>query len=252
MAERHDAGPTNYPTGLGQSTRLLAVRCQRIARGLTPLSENHFDSARDRADGIIGGCVLDRMFAHTMGLSMADEWYYWHDSEVLGPFSGRLLVGLAAVGEVLPTDIVWKNGVERGVPASTVRHLFRPESVDPAPLVVAAVAAPSSDVANDREGPAAGPESVVSSAEAGEKAQPWYCGPATIGSTRKARAVAGKGAIIVGQDGSTVKFRKKCTECGYEDSSWRAVPIARGTTRVTFYCPKCRRSRPVEIHGHVN
>jgi hypothetical protein len=183
-----------------------------------------------------------------MGLSMADEWYYWHDSEVLGPFSGRLLAGLAAVGEVLPTDIVWKNGVERGVPASTVRHLFRTARVDSAPLGVAAVASPSSDVANDL----GGPKSVVSPAEAGEKAQPWYCGPATTGSTRKARAVAGKGAIIVGQDGSTVKFRKKCTECGFEDSSWRAIPITRGTTRVTYYCPKCRKSRAVEIHGHLN
>lgn len=187
-----------------------------------------------------------------MGLCMADEWYYWHDSEVLGPFSGRLLAGLAAAGEVLPTDIVWKDGVERGVPAATVRHLFRPAPVDSAPLTGAVVVPPGSGVANDREGPAIGPEPVVSPAEAGEKTQPWYCGPAATGSTRKARAVAGKGAIIVGQDGSTVKFRKKCTECGYEDSSWRAIPITRGTTRVTFYCPKCRRSRAVEIHGHVN
>jgi transcription elongation factor Elf1 len=64
--------------------------------------------------------------------------------------------------------------------------------------------------------------------------------------------VAGKGAVIVGQDGTTVKYRKKCTTCGHEDSSWRSIPITRGTTRVSYFCPKCRRTCAVEIHGHVN
>ena len=55
---------------------------------------------------------------------MADQWYYWHDTEVLGPFTGNQLADLAAVGTILWTDLVWKEGVERGVPAGDVRNLF--------------------------------------------------------------------------------------------------------------------------------
>jgi hypothetical protein len=68
---------------------------------------------------------------------------------------------------------------------------------------------------------------------------------------RKARATAGRGVVIVGQDGTSVKYRKKCTACGFEDSSWRTMPIARGTTRLSFFCPKCRKKRDGEIHGVV-
>ena len=55
---------------------------------------------------------------------MADQWYYWQDAEVLGPFSGRRLVNMAAEGKILPTDIVWREGTEQGVAASQVKHLF--------------------------------------------------------------------------------------------------------------------------------
>ncbi len=57
--------------------------------------------------------------------------------------------------------------------------------------------------------------------------------------------------MIVGQDGTTVKFRKKCTTCNHEDRSWQTIPIPRGTIRVAFYCPKCRKQRQVEIHGQM-
>jgi hypothetical protein len=67
--------------------------------------------------------------------------------------------------------------------------------------------------------------------------------------TRKARAIAGKGAIIVGQDGKTVKYKGKCTTCGYEDSSWKSMTIPRGSYRTTFFCNKCRKRRDVEIQG---
>jgi hypothetical protein len=57
--------------------------------------------------------------------------------------------------------------------------------------------------------------------------------------------------MIVGQDGTNVKYRMKCTGCGYEDTSWKTVAITRGTTRLSFFCPKCRRRRDGEIHGVV-
>ena len=69
---------------------------------------------------------------------------------------------------------------------------------------------------------------------------------------RDAGAVArlrAAGAVIVGKDGTNVKFRMKCTACGHEDSSWKTMRITRGTTRSSFYCPKCRKRRDAEIHG---
>lgn len=68
--------------------------------------------------------------------------------------------------------------------------------------------------------------------------------------TSTARATAGKGVIIVGQDGKTVKFRMKCTVCGHEDSSWKTIPIPRGVARASFHCRKCRKLRDGEINGY--
>ena len=42
----------------------------------------------------------------------------------LGPFSGRELRDLAVCGLLLPTDTVWKAGIEKGVAAALVKHLF--------------------------------------------------------------------------------------------------------------------------------
>lgn len=157
---------------------------------------------------------------------MADEWFYWHEADVLGPFSGQQLVALAAAGDILPDDIVWREGVERGVPAHKVQHLF----AEPSPVAAAttpAEAAPAAPV----------PEPVKPS---------WDGGRAS--TSGRGRATAGKGTIIVGQDGKNVKFRMKCTTCNTEDSSWQTMAIARGTTRRTYYCKKCRKRCSVEIH----
>jgi hypothetical protein len=65
----------------------------------------------------------------------------------------------------------------------------------------------------------------------------------------RARAMAGKGAVIVGQDGTNVQYKKKCTVCGYEDNCRSRMPIKNGVTKVGFFCPKCRKLRDVEIQG---
>lgn len=65
----------------------------------------------------------------------------------------------------------------------------------------------------------------------------------------KGRATALKGAVIISQDGEYLKYRKKCTECGHEDSCTRAIPITNGVTRDTFFCSKCRKKREVVIQG---
>jgi hypothetical protein len=153
---------------------------------------------------------------------MADLWYYGRGPEIFGPLSSTQLAGLAAAGDVRVTDTVWKDGVEAGVPAGKVRHLFPAAAAATAPLP-----APPAPPAPPPPMPGLPP-------------------------ARRARATAGKGAVIVGQDGTTVKFRKKCTTCGHEDSSWKTIPITRGVTRSRYYCPKCRRNRDVEVHGYIS
>lgn len=177
---------------------------------------------------------------------MSDEWYYWHDAEILGPFSGRNLVSLAEAGAILPTDIVWREGTEQGVAASRVRHLF-PAAPEDSP---ASSATEPSTIA-EAIGPAPAVDQPADTSDAvRDMPSSWFSGAATSRTTR--RATAGRGTTIVGQDGTTVKFRMKCTTCGHDDSSYRSLPITRGITRVTFYCRKCRKNCHVEIHGHVS
>jgi GYF domain 2 len=145
---------------------------------------------------------------------MTDQWYYGRGADITGPVSGRELADLAAGGQLQPTDTVWQEGAEDGVPADRVEYLFSAAALigdEPAPVAAPAVIAPP---------------------------------PRKTG-----RAVAGKGVVLFGQDGATVKFRAKCTTCGREDASWKSIAIPRGTHRSSFFCPKCRKRRDVEIYG---
>ena len=134
---------------------------------------------------------------------MSDLWFYGRGSDITGPVSMADLTGLVAAGGVLPTDTVWRDGVEDGVPAAQVPQLFPPAAL-----------------------------------------------AGTRPATKNARATAGKGVVIMGQDGKTVKFKGKCTTCGHEDASWKTIAIPRGTARTGFFCSKCKKRRDGEIHGY--
>jgi len=162
---------------------------------------------------------------------MAEEWYYWHDAAILGPFTAERLADLALAGRILPIDTVWKGDMEAGIPASRVKHLF------PASAAISA---------GTVSGPAAESASIPTEIAERTISPTWDAASSASKTTR--RAVAGKGALIVGQDGTTVKYRKKCTTCGHEDSSYQSLPLTRGMTRVSFFCPKCRKTCAVEIH----
>jgi GYF domain 2 len=163
-----------------------------------------------------------------------DQWYYWHEADILGPFSGKQLAALAAAGDILPSDTVWKDGVEEGVPASKVQHLF---------------AAVGTEIAADGAAAVKPDPAAIEPLVAPEPVARWDGVRQSSGG--RARAVAGTGTTIVGQDGKTVKFRMKCTKCGSEDRSWKTLPITRGTIRANYYCPKCRKMRQVELTGHI-
>jgi GYF domain 2 len=180
---------------------------------------------------------------------MTNQWFYGRGSDISGPVSGSELAELAASGKVLPSDTVWLEGRESGVPATRVKNLFPAKGSPPvaAPVAEAAdlpavVPSPVVEIADLPVTPTASEPVPADSAPAAPVA-------ARPAPTRAARATAGKGAVIIGQDGKTVKYRGRCSTCGKEDSSWKSVAIPRGTARFSFFCPKCRKRQEVEIYG---
>jgi hypothetical protein len=180
---------------------------------------------------------------------MAVQWYYGRGADISGPVSAAELSALAAAGDVLPTDTVWQEGVENGVPASRVRNLF--------PKVAAAAAPPVTEPSTDVVAELSSSASIASAEPAEMAAEPATPEPAPAppvsawqAPPKGGRAVAGKGVVLVAQDGATVKYRGKCSTCGREDSSWKTIPIPRGSARVGFFCPKCRKRREGEIFGY--
>jgi hypothetical protein len=193
------------------------------------------------------------------------QWYFSHDGDKAGPYSGRQLMELAATGAILPTDTIWKEGIEQGMPAQNVRNLFTPAQADTSPASTGAV--PGNRPVTSSEPapscPPSGPSQVDSPrAEAPDTlvTVPDQTSPPNALTVQKkaglqnkppskARAVAVRGAVITNQDGITVQFRKKCSKCGFEDPCKSRLPIRNGTTRDGYFCPKCRKMQPVEIQG---
>ena len=181
---------------------------------------------------------------------MADSWYYARDDERNGPFSSQQLRDLADAGSILATDTVWKTGVEQGVLATKVKHLFPPAEVRPAEVVsvppTASTPAPDESIPCD---PLMAASIVPEQPPETEPAPAPQRAPIHEPPARQRIASAGRGAIIMGQDGTQVKFKKQCTTCNTIDSSWTTMKITPGSMKSGFFCPKCRRRREVEIRG---
>ncbi|MCS7020564.1 MAG: DUF4339 domain-containing protein [Gemmataceae bacterium] len=61
---------------------------------------------------------------------MTKKWYYAHKGVQAGPVSSTELKKLADDGQLLPTDLVWKEGMSEWVPASKIRNLFSNSSCE--------------------------------------------------------------------------------------------------------------------------
>jgi GYF domain 2 len=211
---------------------------------------------------------------------MADRWYYAHDDIKIGPFSGQQLRDLADTGQIIRTDTIWKEGIVKGVSALKVKNLFLPmlpnppleslapvaqteaESLSPGlksmptegtpaetPVPTILLSTPLPDEIELHPEVGAAPILVQSSEQS--PAQPPTPPPVKPKEhVKKGRAIAGKGVIICGQDGTNVKFKKKCTVCSHEDGTRNSLKITNGTTRLNFFCPKCKKRREVEILGY--
>jgi hypothetical protein len=218
-------------------------------------------------------------FACLQERHMADQWYYARDGNKLGPCSAQQLKDLAAAGQIQPTDTIWKEGLDHGVAASRVKNLFPPAALDQPqspPSAAAAPAASEATVVGQKAGetiplrPPA-PNRPDGSVLAEDTQQPSPASPAASAATvtaespfvesaakpppkppvKKGRAEAIRGAVIANQDGTFVSYVKKCVKCGHQDNCRHRMPIRSGSTRTTYYCPKCRKISPVEIKGCI-
>lgn len=200
---------------------------------------------------------------------MPDQWYYEHELKKCGPVSPRQLRELADKGVIRPTDTIWKEGIDRGVPAARVKNLFAvpaPAAVESAPVAAAVadiappVAEPAPEVVPAAEQPApaeapppqpqgeAAPETPAAE-PAPEAKKPETTPSAPKPQVRRAKATAIRGLVITAQDGSHVQFRKKCVVCGHEHPSKMRMPIKNGMNRVNFFCTKCKKLRQAEFQG---
>jgi hypothetical protein len=201
---------------------------------------------------------------------MVDRWYFARDGQQSGPFSAVQLLELAAGGQLQPQDLVWKEGMAKGVAAAKVRKLF------PDGLLAAAAAVPAERASAPALAPPEPPPNPVASppptalalrlaspeelelaaeplpeADARVESQPVpeKKAPPPPQPARPLRVLGVKGGVLVGQDGARVKFRKQCLRCGHADPGVTTMPIRSGVTRVHFFCPKCKKSQPVEIQA---
>lgn len=55
---------------------------------------------------------------------MTEEWFYSRDGQESGPVSSQQLKQLVTDGQLLPTDLVWRNGMKEWAAASHLKGLF--------------------------------------------------------------------------------------------------------------------------------
>jgi hypothetical protein len=217
---------------------------------------------------------------------MTDRWYFGWDKERLGPFSAAQLKELGALGKLQPTDTVWKEGIENGLLADNVKNLFPDPPAEALPakatgpvayesstldaqlpeiipnaLMLKVVPDQTDVVFSDSPSPINLPGSEEIEERALEASRVLSTAtdlkPITNDNhpgtqrkpSRKGRAIAVKGAVIISQDGGIVQYRKKCIKCAYEDACKNSMPIRNGVSRQRFFCPKCRKTGEVVIQG---
>ncbi|MFO1043296.1 MAG: DUF4339 domain-containing protein [Planctomycetaceae bacterium] len=72
---------------------------------------------------------------------MAAEWHYSNGGQQHGPVSSAELKAMAKSGDLLPTDLIWKEGMAEWKPASNLKGLF---SATPVSTVESSKASPAS------------------------------------------------------------------------------------------------------------
>ncbi|MHB1422638.1 MAG: DUF4339 domain-containing protein [Gemmataceae bacterium] len=204
---------------------------------------------------------------------MNDFLHVVRDGKWFGPFSSVQLRALVTAGRLRLTDSVWKEGMAQAVLAAKVKNLFpalrprprspvvasagvTPAALSPTPTVsssgVRAAApqpTPPQEVAATPEKPAPAVPPALPGAATQPSQHKAGANAVMPSQPRKRRAIAMKGAVLLSQDGYKVQYRKKCSLCGFEDTSRSTMLINVGITRSHFFCPKCRKNGEVQIQG---
>jgi hypothetical protein len=185
---------------------------------------------------------------------MVDQWYYAGEGGQQGPFSAVQLKECALLGRIQPTDMIWREGMARGVLAARVKNLFPAEAGQ-------ALAGQANEPTANEPAPAA---HAINREGALPQSKPADTDPAVIfspaptptseaapaGKPRgKGRAMAVKGAVIISQNGESVQYRKKCERCGHAEACRTSMLIRRGCHTAIYFCPKCKKTSQVMIQG---
>lgn len=184
---------------------------------------------------------------------MVRSFFYGRDDVQFGPFDAQRMRALALAGQILPTDSVWQADTTRKVSAASVKGLFQVSSptMTDLPAATAVVETPATEPdAPDSSTPVEADASDESPFVAPTPPAPVASRP-PVESGRKKRIISIKGGVLVGQDGISVQFRKKCSTCNKEDSCRSTATIRVGCNRVTYFCRICRKARVVEMQGIV-
>src|SRR5581483_8936101 len=155
------------------------------------------------------------------GTGMAERYFYTHAATDHGPYSAGQMRAIANAGQILTTDLVWKEGTTQRVAASQIRNLY------PAVAPVIAVPPLTAGSVTGTDGAAfAPPPAAASGAVPLVPAAPHKPSDA---HERPKRVTTIRGGTLCGQDGTTVRFKKKCEKCGHEDQTRSSAAIRVGS-----------------------
>ena len=82
---------------------------------------------------------------------MQSQWYYSRDGKQHGPLSSAVLLEMAKKGELLPTDLLWKEGTENRRPAGDFPKLFAKEDAEASPAASQGSTRPTTGANGSRE-----------------------------------------------------------------------------------------------------
>jgi len=76
-------------------------------------------------------------------MSAGAKWYYDLNGQQVGPISGAELRNLAQTGKLTSDTLVWKGGMDKGVPAYRIKGLILPRPTNGPPPLPTAVPKPA-------------------------------------------------------------------------------------------------------------
>lgn len=101
-----------------------------------------------------------------------EQWYVGQSGDRKGPFTSEDLRKMAESGELKPSDLIWKQGLEQWVPASSAKNLF-PAQIGPPPLPSEEAGPPPLPADAAPPLPASGPRRTHATQAGGAGIPPW-------------------------------------------------------------------------------